>query len=200
MPCLNCTHSGHVCERKAGLFCASKTKNRRSESRKIASSAVVKNTSQGRSQVTYLSAPSSSEPDPDSTTETEYKIESEAGAASPRVKSPKVKKEHKVKEPKAPKQRISNALTYRGDPGCVWIERPHPQAHKPICTGAPEVWCTVCIVCCSADCMEANKMNRTAKSYVRAFHILEAIRVALITPVVLCVDTLQMAVPGLVIS
>lgn len=137
MPCLRCTLGhGHVCERNEGFSTASKGKYCRGGSKKNTSIAIVKKTSDS---------------DSDSTTETEFGIKSEPGTASPRVTAPKIKKERKVKEPKTPKKRISNAVTFRGDPDCVWVERPHPQAHKPMCIGSPEVWCTVCMVCCLSD-------------------------------------------------
>jgi len=149
MPCLRCTLGhGHECKRGEGLFTAAKGKNCRRKSRKSASSVTVKKTSQREPQATYSSTSSSPEPEPDSTTETEFEAGSEPSAASPKVKIPKVKKECRVREPKTPKKRVSNAVTFRGDLDCVWVERPHPQAHKPMCIGDPEVWCTVCMVWC----------------------------------------------------
>lgn len=143
MPCLRCTLGhGHVCERKEGMSPATKGKSCRGGSKKNTSSAIVKKTCQRELQVTYSSGPSSPESESDSTTETEFEVESEPSTASPKVKIPKVQKDRRFKEPKIPKKRISNAVTFRGDLDCVWVERPHPQAHKPMCIGRPEVWCT----------------------------------------------------------
>ena len=69
-------------------------------------------------------------------------------AQKKKQKPDKIRREPRPHKPKKgrikeEKKRVSNAITFRGDPDCVWIEKPHPQAKKPVCIGKPEVWCTV---------------------------------------------------------
>ena len=170
MPCEKCARNGVACERREGKCPARGRGTRKAQETKA----------------------NENEDETETETDTETESMSEYPTPQPEVRLSIVKRECK---PKESKKRVSNAVTYRGDPNRVWIERPHPQADKPLCIGTPEVWCTVlCLILCS----HINKTNppngRTAKSCVRVCPTFEVTKVEHTILVELCVATSQMAV------
>ena len=164
MPCAKCARSGAECERREGEHIASTGLKRRpgkgtGPKRRPKNGTGPRRPKKGtiypldpliKAQMTNANG---IEDKTETEMDTETESNSEHPTPQPGVRSPKVKRENK---PRGSKKRISNAVTHRGDPNCVWVERPHPQMGKPLCIGTPEVWCTVL---CSAPLYTQTKLT-----------------------------------------